>query len=282
MKRASSVLVGIVIFLTLVSLWGPAGQALTLGSSRDCDSNAVIRCGALNFTELQNRSTQTGATEIYASFGISAQDINNMPNTAVEGIVTNKNNVWIHRSSGLCPVIDQNSLNSQTQQAVLDNPNLCLVATNAMTAGRQNISGSTSMTSSGVTFFMRPPSVSFVSSSLPAFVSMDNGQFDFAIIASCGNPVMATPVTPAKKLTPPVTVTPTRPTQALTQTQTQTQTVVVNTPPAVQAATTTVSQPAAAAKTLPNTGPGGIMALAGTTSILGTLGHYIFSRRRLI
>jgi hypothetical protein len=48
----------------------------------------------------------------------------------------------------------------------------------------------------------------------------------------------------------------------------------------VQAATTTAAQSASATKTLPNTGPGNILMLSGTTTALGTLGHLFYSRRR--
>lgn len=279
MKRTTSFLVGIEIFLIGILLRLPAGSALTIDSTRDCDSNAVVNCGALNFTELENRYDNAGVAEIYSNFGISQQDVNNMRNTAVEGTVTNKNNVWISKSSGLCPAnVDTSSMSAQNQQAIVNNPNLCLVATDAMTAGRQNISGSTAVTSGGVTFYKRPPSVSFASGSLSAFVVMDsNHQFDFAIIASCGNPVVATPVpvTPAAKPAATKTATTQTPTTQ-TQTQTQSQSVTVNVPQ-VQAATTT--QPVASTKSLPNTGPGNVLALAGSTTAIGTLGHYFYSRR---
>jgi LPXTG-motif cell wall-anchored protein len=109
---------------------------------------------------------------------------------------------------------------------------------------------------------------------------MNNGQFAFAIIASCGNPVMATPVkTPMKKQ---VVVSPTvRPPQAPTQTQTQSQTVNVSSPavatPAVQSASTTT--PAAV---LPNTGAGSVASIFGGATLFGTLSHWLFTRRRII
>lgn len=39
-------------------------------------------------------------------------------------------------------------------------------------------------------------------------------------------------------------------------------------------------QPAAAAKTLPETGAGSVIPLAGAITILSTLGHYMYTRRR--
>jgi hypothetical protein len=280
----------VVAILFGIGLKVPLTHGLTLDSARDCDDNAVIRCGALDFSEVTNRYQNTGVAPIYNHFGISSQDINDFSNVAVEGVVTNNNNVWIKRSSGLCPDIDQSTLSAHNRQAVQNNPNLCLVATDAMTAGRQNLSGSSAVSRNGTTFYVRPPSVSFASSSLPAFVVMKNGSFSYAIIASCGNPVMATPVTPtaapkpkpAATLAPPAPSTPAAPTQAQTQTQTQSQAVTVTpavvTTPAPQVQSATTSAPAAA-KTIPNTGPGNIVSLFGISTILGTFGHWIYSRR---
>ncbi|MDB5161177.1 MAG: hypothetical protein JWO96_557 [Candidatus Saccharibacteria bacterium] len=322
--------------ISLVGLLESSAKSLTINSPRDCDSNAVIRCGALNFTELENRSQQPGVTEIFNSFGISPQEIAGARQTAVEGSVTSSNTV----------IVDGQ-----------------VVATNAVTAGRQNMSGSTAVTSGGVTFFRRPPSVSFVSSPLPAFVFMNNGRFSSAIIASCGNPVIATPVpqtprparivpTPAPTPTPtptPTTTTPpaviqpqpvtvinnntqtqqqqqqqqsapttsttpttpttstpttpttptpstpiTSPTPSQTQTQAQSQTAPVpqaqsqnETTAAVVPTTPTAQQAAAPAAsttptTLPNTGSGdGVFVISGAATVVGTIGHMVYQRRRL-
>jgi uncharacterized repeat protein (TIGR01451 family) len=72
-----------------------------------------------------------------------------------------------------------------------------VVATNAVTAGRQNMPGSTPILSGQ--FYERPPSVSFNSSPLNAFVKMENDQFKYAVIMSCGNPVKATPAAQPKQ-----------------------------------------------------------------------------------
>jgi hypothetical protein len=240
----------------------------------DCDANNVIMCGASTPAALQNGTNQAGTLQIFSAFNITDNDINRINTASVNGVVTNDNNIWIRADSGLCPDITMNSLTARQRQAVLTHPNMCLVATDAITAGRQNIAGSRAVISDGVKFFERPPSVSFVQSSLSAYVVMRNGRFDFAIIKSCGNPVMATPV-------PTRTVTPPKKTLAPTQTQSQTQSQTVNvTTPAVQAATTApvVVQPTAT-QMLPNTGPGNILALAGATSAIGTLGHWYYSRR---
>ncbi len=69
-----------------------------------------------------------------------------------------------------------------------------VVATGAMSIGRQPISGSTPKVIGGKTYYNSPPSTSFRSDSIAAFVFFDgNGQFKAAIITSCGNPVDAHP-----------------------------------------------------------------------------------------
>jgi hypothetical protein len=269
----------------LTAIPAGSGLALSIDSSGDCDSNAVINCGLTDTSDASSAYQRSGVSDIYADFGISSQDMSSLSDTAVSGVVTNNNNVWIHRSSGLCPDVDASTLSSHNQQAVKDNPNLCLVATNAMTAGRQNISGSTKMANGGTVYYMRPPSVSFRSSSLPAFVVMDNDRFTFAIIASCGNPVKAAPVTAVKPKVKaaattvrPTTAQPPAVTQS--QTQSQSQTLNITQPPAVTQTTAAPAPAGVPAKTLPNTGPGGILGLGGISAVIGTIGHLVYTRRR--
>jgi hypothetical protein len=276
----------IIFTLGLAAL--PAGSlALSIDSSQDCDANAVINCGLTDTASANSAFQRSGVADIYSSFGINAQNMDNLTNTAVAGVVTDKNNVWIHRSSGLCPDVDTSSLSSQNQLAVKNNPNLCLVATDAMTAGRQFIPGSTRASSGSTTFYMRPPSVSFQSLSLPAFVVMSNGRFDFAIISSCGNPVKATPVV-VPKVKAATTTAPIRPVQPAapapaqpqTQTQSQSQSQTVN---VTQPAPAASPAPAPVANTvLPNTGPGSVAGLGGISAVLGTIGHLVYSRRRSV
>jgi hypothetical protein len=271
----------------------PSTQALVISSTRDCDSNAVLNCGALSVSELQGKyNSSSSARVIYAHYGITAADIGAMTRTAVAGEVT----------SGGAVIV-----NGRT------------VATGAITQGRQNIAGSRQVTSGGVTFFERPPRVSFVSSPLPAFVAMhSNGVFAFAIIASCGNAVIATPVArpvvkPAPRPTPAPTPTPTpaprptpaAPTQQQQQQQQQSQTVIVASPTptpvpapapqvqqqAQQQQTPTQQQqqqqpqpapaPAPTPVQIPNTGPGNALGLGALVSFASGGAHYFVKRKRL-
>jgi hypothetical protein len=190
-----TLLFGVIFGLLVVSLGlkiaAAHAQNVSINSARNCDANAVIYCGAGTVDELigkyrggDGRNTATSIHNIYSYFGISSAAINGMnsPSVNVEaGSVTSSGDVY--------------GSNNQ------------LVATNALTGGREYRAGSKQVSSGGTSFYTRPPRVSFVSSQLSAFVVMKNGQFVFAILASCGNPVIATPVKHASTPTPKLTQT---------------------------------------------------------------------------
>jgi hypothetical protein len=206
-KTAALIISTFAVALSSAAL--PAG-ALDMGGPSDCNSNAVIRCGAHSTIELK-RAYQNDpyVQDVYNDFGISNQDVHNIGRTSVSGKVTNRGNVYVDDKS---------------------KP----VATNAMTAGRTNMSGSDKSNSGSSTYYKRPTSVSMQRPSLPAYVVMDsNGQFKYAVIASCGNPVTATPVTPAPAPTAPQQPSPPQPTapapaQNQQQQQEQQQQVIIN------------------------------------------------------
>jgi hypothetical protein len=223
---------GTVVGLTLVALlqFVPTANALSLSDKRDCNPNAVINCGALTTGEVLRGYSNTGVADIYHYFGISAAEVSSLGTTAVAGQVS---------KSGVVTVQGK------------------IVATGAVTAGRQNIAGSTKVTYSGTTFYTRPPEVSFASSPLQAFVVMKNGVFSFAILASCGNPVIAKPAKPVVKI-----VTTPAPQQPA--------------PPAPTVTVAAVTKPAAPApaQTLPNTGPGQVAIVVASAALGGTLLHF--------
>lgn len=148
-------------------------------------TNSVIYCGVSSVAQLQNYynngdvsasgdNSDSGASirNIYQAdpFDISSADINNMTSETQSGYVTKSGDVYLNDGT--------------------------LVATNALTAGRDDISGSTAVTNNGTIFYERPPSVSFLEDQLSALVVMENGVFKFAVLTSCGNPVHATPKLP--------------------------------------------------------------------------------------
>lgn len=227
-------------------------SALSISSPRDCDNNSVINCGALTTTELKTKyGTTSGVAAIYNYFGISATDISAMGTTASAGAVHKDGRVTIGNT---------------------------VVATNAITAGRLNIAGSTKVTSGGQTFYKRPPSVSFNPESIAAYVVMKDGQFQFAILGACSNPVIATAIpkaTPKPVITPTPTPTPAPPVSTTPSTQTPPST------PTPVVTTTAATVPTA----LPNTGPGAVLIIGLLAVIGGYLfhwGHRHISRKRAV
>lgn len=217
--------------LTVVTLRATVASALSISSPRDCDSNAVITCGALSTTEIKQHYGDKGVAAIYKGVGITAKDIESIGETAVAGTVFKNGSVAINGT---------------------------VVATNAITGGREYIAGSTAVTSEGVKFYTRAPSVSFRPNSLPAFVVMEKGQFKFAILAACGNFVTATPVT---KATPPPPAPPVETPIVTTDVSTQTP----PSEPVAKTASVTIAE-------LPQTGPGVVIIIA----LLSVLGGYLF------
>ncbi|HET7059862.1 MAG TPA: hypothetical protein VFH99_00885 [Candidatus Saccharimonadales bacterium] len=211
------------LMLLLSLVLAPAANAINIGGSSDCDDNAVIRCGAHSTAVLiSDYNSSAYVRGVYAAFGISQADISNLSSTNVAGRVTKDGNVFVDDQSRA-------------------------VATGAVTGGRQDIPGSTKVNSNGAVFYRRQPSVSFQQSSLPAFVAMKNGHFQFAVIASCGNAVSAKQTTtpapqqqhaavgqarvvsrPQAQTNPPAPAPTAAPAPTQTQSQSQNQEVNVN------------------------------------------------------
>ncbi len=179
---------------TIAAVATVAAAGATPVSTPDCNANAVVWCGASTPAQLDTiyhasggdgHNTSASIQRVYSHFGIDGSKIDNLKNTYVKGYVTKSGDVY----------------------ATIDGQNT-LVATGAMTAGRQlitsngkTVAGQTKYTVDGTTFYTRAPSVSFLNDELTAMVSMQNGQFQFAILVSCGNPVTATPKKPNYTIT---------------------------------------------------------------------------------
>jgi hypothetical protein len=281
-KRNYLVLLVGLLLSCIVSLNAGLASALTISASRDYSANSVVNGGALSVDELQSAyNNNSNVRTIFRSFGISASDIADMDTTAVAGTVTRGGRVIVNGDT---------------------------VARSAVTAGMQNISNdsgaSVSKSVNGVTFYTRRPSVSFAQSSIPAFVVMKNGQFDFAVLAPCGNPVKATPTTQpntssttkknTKTVTHTVVVVPS-PTPAPTPAPTPvavtappTRTVVVSPPTPVYVTSpppapvvVPTPTPAPVVQELPKTGgPEDTAGMGAFIALLGGTGHYIFRRSK--
>ncbi|MEO7364553.1 MAG: hypothetical protein ABIV43_03545 [Candidatus Saccharimonadales bacterium] len=185
-KRTGLSLVALlVVSASLTTVLTASASALSIDASNDCDDNAVIYCGADSTSQLIAKyNTGDGHNKlgsirtIYNHFGISSSDVRALNSTAVAGFVVRDGRVIVGDK---------------------------VVATNATTAGRQNIAGSTKISENNISYYTRTPSVSFRSDKLPAYVVMKDGVFQFAIIANCANPVVATPTAkpaPAPKPVP--------------------------------------------------------------------------------
>src|SRR5581483_3664634 len=196
-KFVHGMITGAFVGVIIVGVLGSNGVANADSpavSVRDCTANSVIYCGNESLSELINKYNNGDSDpygnankvyeihDIYNWFSISPTDINNIGSTAVTGYVTKSGGVYTG---------DPNGSHS-------------LVATDAISAGRQDIDGSASTREKyGTTsFWINKPSVAFLNPNLKAFVVMKNGVFQYAILLSCGNPVKATPVQPPKPPAP--------------------------------------------------------------------------------
>jgi hypothetical protein len=170
---AVSILAASLIGSNLVFAHQPnaAAAAPSFGGPFNCDSNAVLHCGAPKVAVIQKDyksgdlvNSAASIQHIYNYFNISTADVSSLNTKAVAGTVTKSGDVLVGGK---------------------------VVATGARTAGRTNQAGSVKRVVNGTTFYGRPTSISFAQSSLTAYVVMQNGQFKFAILSSCGNPVNA-------------------------------------------------------------------------------------------
>lgn len=177
-----STITAVVLGIGAFHLSSAQAQNINIGGARDCDSNAVVYCGAGSVNQFIHKynngdglNRSGGIKNIFNHFGINQSEVQNM----------NKSSTHVERGkvSKSGDVYDANGK---------------LIATNAITAGREYMPGSTKVTRNGTTFYTRPSSASFLSNTLDAYIVKVNGQFSFAILAACGNPVKAKPTTPPK------------------------------------------------------------------------------------
>lgn len=161
---------------------GIYANADSVDRTRDCDNFAVVRCGTMSPDEIRAKFTsKSDIAGIYARFGISRAHLDG---NYVNGVV------W------------------RDGRVTLDNGTV--VATNAHTAIR-NIRGGAQIGGTNAKYVH----ANRMGSAQHAFIRLNaNGQFVFAIMSPCGNPVEAdnvvpNPPTPPTPPTPPVTPQPT-------------------------------------------------------------------------
>lgn len=163
---AGAFLFGLIVAgVTVIGLGNNAIADLSVNGPRDCDSNAVLNCGALSTSELKQKYTANATGDvatIYNHFGISSSNIDSLSTKAEVGTVKADGTVWIGNK---------------------------LIGVNAKTAGRHKTTNSVAIP--GTTAYTRPPSDSFASSSttISVFVGFKDGIANWGIITSCGNPI---------------------------------------------------------------------------------------------
>jgi hypothetical protein len=173
-------------FVGLDSVIVNAGN-ISFQTARDCNSNAVISCGSLTTGQLISAyNSSSYAQKVYAYFGISGNDIKNLPTTAAAGHVDKHGNVYLDGRSSP-------------------------VAANAITAARQYTAGSQAVSSHDANFYTLPLSLALNTNTADAFVVMDKGNFKYAVIASSDDPVTTKLAAPKKPTAPAAPITPAAP-----------------------------------------------------------------------
>lgn len=173
---ASVFALGLGIFGVLGLTQQDQAQALV----RNCDANSIMNCGAADANEFRSKFNANAPGDLPAIYG----------------------HYWIPRD---LQVVQGQSFKDGTVRV-----NGRVVATNAKSIGRQPLAGSRPISIGGKTYYESSNGTAFASDSLPTMVALDaQGNFKYAIINACGNPIYATPVPP----TPP---TPPKPTPKYT------------------------------------------------------------------
>ena len=148
-------------------------------ATRYCETNSIISCGALTASELQQKYAANATGDlgaIYDHYGITSSMIAGAGSTKM-GTVSKNGDVTVDGK---------------------------VIATSALSVGRHTTTGSTPVSVAGKTIYQRPTQNVFTVDSQTAFIFLDGqGKFIAAIITSCGNPVIATPV-PTPPVVPPV------------------------------------------------------------------------------
>ena len=143
-----------------------------LTGMRTCNDNSIIRCGALAIEELLQKydaNAPGDLDDIYTHYGISRADMTSSTSEVKIGRV--------YKDGGRVTIGTDET-----------------VATNSYSAGRKNLSGSTAVVIGGTTYYQRSDTRNYTSTYYDAFILMRGGEFYRAIMMSCGNPVIATPV----------------------------------------------------------------------------------------
>ncbi len=182
MRHLKNKILGVILTALFLLLILPV---TTFGASRDCDDNSVIYCGSLTVDELwadltygTGKAYQSAAElqSLFSKFGITIADLSSA--NIKDGKVTKDGKIYIGTS---------------------------IYATGVMSMGRHRTTHSVQVDGVPYPLYLRPPSDSFLSTSIPAFVYLNpDNTVAWAIIKSCGNIV---PGVGIRRPTPPPTPT---------------------------------------------------------------------------
>lgn len=151
----------------------------TGASAADCSNNSIIKCGVTSAADFKNKCTANATGDLRAIYG----------------------HYWIPCD---VQVVEGTSYKDNTVRV-----NGRVVATNAQSIGRIQKPGDHAISIAGKTYWEAPNSVAFKQDALPTLVALDaEGNFKYAILKDCGNPVYAKPTPPPTKPTTPTTPTP--------------------------------------------------------------------------
>src|SRR3990167_495379 len=172
----------VIAFFTLgllsFGVLGLTKQDNAMALTRDNSANAIMTGGAADAAEFRTKFNQNAQGDLPAIYGH-------------------------YRIPRDMQVVQGQSFRDGTVRV-----NGRVVATNAQSIGRQPISGSHPISIAGKTYYETPNSAAFMSDGLPTMVALDAaGNFKYAVINGCGNPIYATP-TPTPPTPPPVQETP--------------------------------------------------------------------------
>ena len=146
----------------------------TGAQAADCSNNSIMRCGATTAAEFKNKCNANAEGDLRAIYG----------------------HYWIPCD---VQVVEGQAFKDNTVRV-----NGRVVATNAQSIGRVQKPGDHAISIAGRTYWEAPNSSAFKSDGLPTFVALDaQGNFKYAIIKDCGNPIYATPTPPTPPPVPP-------------------------------------------------------------------------------
>lgn len=161
-------IVGVIVAASSILLFNFLGGISNAALPRDCDNNSIVYCGSVTAGELATKYRENKTHDlpaIYNSYGLSANEMTHAGSYSRMGEVRKDGRVIVGGRT---------------------------VATDAQSIGRHNMAGSHPKVIGGRTYYESPPSTSFVSQSIAAFVFFDsNGDFKAAVLTSCDNPLSA-------------------------------------------------------------------------------------------